>query len=103
MSPAASNASDPIVVHDDALADHLYHLAQEAVNNAIKHGRPKNIIIGLAVVKGGGVLTIRDDGCGFDASRHEQVRPGDAHHELPRQNDRRIAGRANRHERRNRR
>jgi two-component system, LuxR family, sensor kinase FixL len=45
-----------------ALADHLHRLAQEAVTNAIKHGRAKNITIGL----GGGVLTIRDDGCGFD-------------------------------------
>lgn len=58
--------SDTILVHDDALAEHLYRLAQEAVTNAIKHGHPKIIAIGLAVVKGGGVLTIRDDGCGFD-------------------------------------
>jgi len=57
---------DPIVVHDEALADHLHRLAQEAVTNAVKHGHAKNITIGLAVVKGGGVLTIRDDGCGFD-------------------------------------
>jgi signal transduction histidine kinase len=57
---------DPILVYDEALADHLYRLAQEAVNNAIRHGRAKNIAIGLAIVKGGGVLTIRDDGCGFE-------------------------------------
>jgi PAS domain S-box-containing protein len=57
---------NPVFVHDGVLADHLHRLAQEAVTNAIKHGRAKNIVIGLAVVKGGGVLTIRDDGCGFD-------------------------------------
>jgi PAS domain S-box-containing protein len=57
---------DPIVVHDEALADHLHRLAQEAVTNAVKHGHAKSITIGLAAVKGGGVLTIRDDGCGFD-------------------------------------
>ncbi len=57
---------DQIVVRDEALADHLYRLTQEAVTNAIKHGIAKNIVIGLSVVKGGGVLTIRDDGCGFD-------------------------------------
>src|SRR5580700_4963430 len=57
---------DSILIHDEALADHLYRLAQEAVTNAIKHGHARNIIIGLALVKGGGVLTIRDDGCGFD-------------------------------------
>ena len=63
---------DPVLVHDEALADHLYRLAQEAVTNAIKHGRARNITIGLAVVKGGGVLTIRDDGCGFDVASESQ-------------------------------
>ena len=57
---------DPFLVYDELLAEHLYRLAQEAVTNAIKHGRARSIAIGLAVVKGGGVLTIRDDGCGFD-------------------------------------
>ena len=57
---------DSVPVHDEVLADHLYRLAQEAVNNAIKHGRARNITIGLAMVKGGGVLTVRDDGCGFE-------------------------------------
>lgn len=52
--------------HNGVLADHLHRLAQEAVTNAIKHGRAKGITIGLAVVKGGGVLTIRDNGCGFE-------------------------------------
>jgi len=56
----------PVFVHEEVLAEHLYRLAQEAVTNAIKHGHARNIVIGLAVVKGGGVLTIRDDGRGFD-------------------------------------
>jgi len=57
---------EPVFVHEEVLAEHLYRLAQEAVTNAIRHGHARNITIGLAVVKGGGVLTIRDDGCGFD-------------------------------------
>ena len=28
----------PVLIHDDSVAAHLYHIAQEAVNNAIKHG-----------------------------------------------------------------
>ena len=64
--------SDPVFVREEVLAEHLYRLAQEAVTNAIKHGRSRNIIIGLAVVKGGGVLTIRDDGCGFDTALRSQ-------------------------------
>jgi PAS domain S-box-containing protein len=57
---------DPIMIQDEALADHLYRLTQEAVTNAVKHGHAKNIVIGLSVIKGGRVLTVRDDGCGFD-------------------------------------
>jgi two-component system CheB/CheR fusion protein len=59
-------------VHDGALADHVHRLAQEAVTNAVKHGRARSITIGLAVVKGGGVLTIRDDGRGFDAAHRSE-------------------------------
>ncbi len=57
---------EPLRVADETVADHLHRLAQEAVTNAIKHAQPKSITIGLAMVKGGGVLTVRDDGCGFD-------------------------------------
>jgi PAS domain S-box-containing protein len=57
---------DPVLFHGEARADHLYRLAQEAVTNAIRHGRARCIVIGLAVVKGGGALTVRDDGRGFD-------------------------------------
>ena len=63
---------DYVFVDDEVLADHLYRLAQEAVTNAIKHGHARAITIGLAVVKGGGVLTIRDDGCGFDVITKSQ-------------------------------
>jgi len=55
---------DPVLIYDETLAEHLYHLTQEAVNNAIKHGNAKNVTIGLAV-NGSGTLTIRDDGSGF--------------------------------------
>jgi PAS domain S-box-containing protein len=52
-------------VYDNAAAVHLYRIAQEAVNNAIKHGRAKNIIIGLSTQNNQVELTIQDDGCGF--------------------------------------
>ena len=37
-----------VLIHDDAMATHLYHIAQEAVNNAIKHGRTRNVLIRLS-------------------------------------------------------
>jgi PAS domain S-box-containing protein len=64
---------DSVFVHDEARADHLYRLAQEAVTNAIKHGHARNIAIGLAVVMGGGVLTVRDDGSGFEVVPKSQA------------------------------
>jgi PAS domain S-box-containing protein len=55
----------PVLIHDDAVATHLYYIAREAVNNAIKHGRASQIVIGLAADQHQGALTIRDDGCGI--------------------------------------
>jgi signal transduction histidine kinase len=48
------------------VAIHLYRIAQEALNNAIKHGRPQHVVVRLT--RSGGVITIsvEDDGIGFD-------------------------------------
>ena len=58
-----------VLIHDDAMATHLYHIAQEAVNNAIKHGDPRNIRICLAAADGLGSLLITDDGAGIPDNR----------------------------------
>jgi PAS domain S-box-containing protein len=55
----------PVLIHDNTTATHLYHIAQEAVNNAIKHGRPRNVMIRLTEENRRGTLAIRDDGTGF--------------------------------------
>ena len=55
----------PVLIHDDTMATHLYHIAQEAVNNAIKHGDPRKILIQLTAEKGRGTLLIKDDGKGI--------------------------------------
>jgi PAS domain S-box-containing protein len=52
-------------VYDNAAAVHLYRIAQEAVNNALKHGRAKNITVGLNTQNNQVELTVHDDGCGF--------------------------------------
>jgi PAS domain S-box-containing protein len=54
-----------VLIHDDAMATHLYHIAQEAVNNAIKHGQARNILIRLLADNGWGTLLINDDGAGI--------------------------------------
>ena len=54
----------PVLIDDVSLATHLYHISQEAVSNAIKHGKAKKIEITLAADENRGVLTIQDDGSG---------------------------------------
>jgi PAS domain S-box-containing protein len=55
----------PVLIHDDSIATHLYHIAQEAVNNAIKHGEAGKIVIQLTAGSDRGRLVIKDDGKGI--------------------------------------
>jgi signal transduction histidine kinase len=55
----------PVLIHDDTVATHLYYIAREAVNNAIKHGHARQIVIRLAADHEQGALSITDDGSGI--------------------------------------
>ncbi len=60
----------PMVTGDDpSLAIHLYRIAQEAVNNALKHGQAKHIRIVLEAADGQYRLLVSDNGHGFDPAR----------------------------------
>jgi len=59
----------PVLIHDDTVATHLYYIVREAVNNAIKHGHARQVVIRLAAVDQQGTLTIQDDGYGIDDNR----------------------------------
>ena len=50
---------------DDEVAVHLYRITQEAIVNAMKHGRAKNIHITLAFGRDKSVLTAKNDGLDF--------------------------------------
>jgi len=50
---------------DCVTATQLYRIAQEATNNAAKHGKASGISITLDKVDSGAVLSIKDDGIGF--------------------------------------
>jgi signal transduction histidine kinase len=62
----------PVHIHDVTVATHLYRIAQEAVNNAIRHGKPEHIMIRLAAKNGAGTLAIQDDGTGFTKDPDKQ-------------------------------
>ena len=53
---------EPVLIHDASVSTHLYRIAQEAVNNAIRHGEAKNILISLIPGNGYGTLRIENDG-----------------------------------------
>jgi signal transduction histidine kinase len=56
---------EPATVTHPATAVHLYRIAQEAANNAIRHGCATKIVICLRARDGKLKLTIRDNGLGF--------------------------------------
>lgn len=59
----------PVLIPEASTATHLYRIAQEAINNAIRHGRAKLIVVQLARTEAGTMLEIADDGVGLsDAS-----------------------------------
>jgi signal transduction histidine kinase len=47
------------------VANHLYRIAQEAVHNAVRHGRPRKISITLSKDEHQIKLTVADDGTGI--------------------------------------
>ncbi len=63
---------DLVSISDDSLANHLFRIAQEAVHNAIRHGKARKIVMTLREGADEGVLSIRDEGSGinFDDSRY---------------------------------
>jgi PAS domain S-box-containing protein len=56
---------DIVNVHDNVLATHIFRIAQEAINNSIKHGKAKNIEVTLGPKDDKLVLNVIDDGTGF--------------------------------------
>ncbi len=60
-------AEQPVLVNDMAAAMHLYHIAQEAINNAIKHGKADQVRIRLGHEPDGFAMSIADNGGGMPA------------------------------------
>ncbi len=54
----------------------LYRIAQEALNNVLKHARATNVKIELSTLENQLLLAVRDDGAGFDPSRARAGRWG---------------------------
>jgi signal transduction histidine kinase len=56
-------------IEDHEVANHLYHIVQESISNAVRHGKPTKIRIGLFDEGDEGRLEVEDNGTGFAADR----------------------------------
>jgi PAS domain S-box-containing protein len=59
----------PVVISDHLTASHLFRIAQEAVNNALKHAACHKVVITLATTPERVILVIADDGVGIRRAR----------------------------------
>jgi signal transduction histidine kinase len=57
--------SGPVQVPDTACATHLLRIAQEAVNNALRHARARHVRIALHAEADRLTLSVEDDGVGL--------------------------------------
>jgi len=60
-------------IQDTVTATHLYHIAQEAINNAAKHGKAKKVRIELASDEKKTVLKVKNDGRSFPKAMTKQA------------------------------
>lgn len=55
----------PVLLTNSVAAGHLYRIAQEGMNNAIKHGKAKTIVVELKIEGALLILRVVDDGVGL--------------------------------------
>lgn len=55
---------------------HLYRIAQEALNNVVKHAKASEVSVTLERSEKGVVLIVEDNGVGFDPSVKQTTEPG---------------------------
>jgi signal transduction histidine kinase len=65
------NIRERVNILDNSSALHLYRIAQEALNNAIKHAQATRIEVTLGLEGNLGYLSIRDNGRGFEGARQQ--------------------------------
>jgi signal transduction histidine kinase len=68
---------DPsVALEDPASPIQLYRITQEAITNAVRHGRARNVYIDLVEVEGRVILTVEDDGQGIHHAAPPAAAPG---------------------------
>lgn len=65
-TPCVCQCPQPVPIPDQIAATNLYRIAQEAVQNALRHSGAGRIEIGLGMDETAITLSVRDDGRGID-------------------------------------
>jgi two-component system CheB/CheR fusion protein len=55
----------PVLVPNNAVATHLYRIAQEAITNAVKHGHARSVVVTLSRTRSSATLAVTDNGTGL--------------------------------------
>ncbi|HTW93170.1 MAG TPA: PAS domain S-box protein [Tepidisphaeraceae bacterium] len=64
------------LVNNDAAALQLYRIAQEALNNAVRHSQGKSLLVSLSRQGSDIILRVRDDGIGLPSTPATTARQG---------------------------
>jgi signal transduction histidine kinase len=64
------NCPKLVRMRDEVIALNLYRIAQEAVANALKHGKPSEIVISLSREKKAIIFAVEDNGKGLGKKRN---------------------------------
>lgn len=67
--PCVFVCESPVEIQDVSVANHLFRIAQEAINNAIKHARANKVTVTLSRKDDVVSLVVEDDGEGFPKSK----------------------------------
>jgi signal transduction histidine kinase len=57
---------DDLIILPPSIEEGFYYIAQEALNNALKHASATNVTVGLDIHDDHAILTVTDNGRGFD-------------------------------------
>jgi signal transduction histidine kinase len=70
---AVTFTGEPVPRLTAAREETVYRIAQESLHNALRHGEPSHVSVDLATRDGRVVLTVVDDGRGFDPGARAQA------------------------------
>jgi len=74
-TPCTCEVDRSIEINDTEVETHLYRICQEAINNALRHGKPSHLFISLTKKNGDVILQIQDDGKGLEKAE-KIAKPG---------------------------